>query len=780
MINILYDPTAIMNVLGCLVQNCDLLAMTDKYKIELDDFDDRFTKAIFIGINNLYKNGANKAGVLEVSAYLSQNPGIAAIFKENNGEEYLSDAQTIASLDNFHYYYTRMKKFSALRKLANSGYDIKRIFDDNITDPRKARESMIKFDNMSIKDIFDEMISDFVKIEADFVGSMSGASGEISEGMEELLEELRQTPEIGFSLQGEIFNTIIRGARKRKLYLRSGATGSGKALPNSTRIPTPNGWTTVENIRVGDYLFDGFGKPTKVLGVFPQGKKDVYEITFKDGRKARCCKDHLWSFNTHTQKAKSKHSRNFYTETLEEIIEKRKIIGSRGFNIMVPLNKAVNYPEKEFPIDPYILGLFLGDGSFRQGESNKALCFSSSDQELIHHIELITGWAAKKNQGENFSWTFDISDYPKNNRERKNIWVEEFLQTFPSLIGAYSENKFIPEEYLFGSIEQRFSLLQGLMDTDGSIDSKGRISFSTISSKLKDNLVELCQSLGMIATVGEDNRIDKYKKTGVCYNVHIQTSLETKQKLFRLSRKLERVKNEILKEKRREDKDHNPIVNINKLDYTEEMTCFYVDNEEHLFLMNDYIVTHNTRLMIGDACNLAYPTRYNPTLKKWINTGSNQKVLFVTTENEVSELQTIVWAYLSGVNEEKILFNMYEDDEEERVKKAKDICKKFQGAFFWEHIPDPTIDTVSARIKKQVRSNKIDHVFYDYIFSSPSLIREFEGFGLREDVVLLMLATKLKDLANELNVFIMTGTQLNGGWEDAPKSGIRNQNMIRG
>lgn len=163
--------------------------------------------------------------------------------------------------------------------------------------------------------------------------------------MEELLDELQEKPEIGYSLQGDLFNYIVSGAMEKRFYLRSGASGIGKALPNSAKIPTPNGWKKVEEIVAGDYLFDAFGKPTKVVGVFPQGEKDVYEVVFKDGRSARCCKEHLWSFNTGNQKKQSRDNRVFYTETLEEIMQ-RGLKSSRGNNILIPMQYAVEYSKK--------------------------------------------------------------------------------------------------------------------------------------------------------------------------------------------------------------------------------------------------------------------------------------------------------------------------------------------------------------------------------------------------------------------------------------------------
>lgn len=648
-----------MNVIGCLLKDPSILSRVDKYKIKLKDFEEKMTQAIFMAISNLHKNGNNSIGIVEIEAYLSQIPDVYKLYQGENkdGQTYLNDAQAIANTENFEYYYNRMKKFTILRDLKKENIPITNIFDESESSPRKIRETMENFDQLGIRELLDRASVPIAKIKNEYSGAISGKTGRVSDQLEELLTELEQTPEIGFPVQGDILNTIVRGARITKYYLNSGATGSGKALPNSTKIPTPDGWKTVGEIKYGDYLFDGFGKPTKVIGVFPQGKKEVYEITFKDGRKAKCCEDHLWSFIKSTQKQNARKNRKFNTASLKEIIKEGIVSKDRKHHILIPVNKPVEYSKKEYCLDPYFIGLFLGDGSLR----------------------------------------------------------------------------FIPKEYLLGSIEQRYSLIQGLLDTDGSVDEKGRVSFTTISEELKNNFLELCFSLGMLATVCEDKRKNKYEKIRVWYQINIETSLDNKLNLFKLSRKKEKIIEEQLKNKRREKKEFNPIVKIEELKYEEDMTCFLVDNLEHLFLMNDYIVTHNSRLAIGDATNLAIPFKYDKLKKKWINSGCAQKVCFITTELSPDELQTVVLAHLADVNEEKILFNSYEDDEKQRVLEAKNYIEEYKDNFYWEHIPDPCMESVSSVIRFQALSNHVDHFFYDYIFTSPALINQFSGAKIRED-----------------------------------------------
>ena len=177
-------------------------------------------------------------------------------------------------------------------------------------------------------------------------------------------------------------------------------------------------------------------------------------------------------------------------------------------------------------------------------------------------------------------------------------------------VGA--ETKSIPEEYLLGSIEQRFSLLQGLLDTDGSISSTDyAIRFTTISEKLAEGVIELANSLGFKASTIIDKRAEKYT-TNICYNVRINCSNKDKIKLFRLSRKLEIAQKAYDVEQTRHY-NRIKIVSIEDMNYMTDMACIMVDDKEHLYLSNNYIVTHNTTLgsQMPKPLLLAFERGYN-------------------------------------------------------------------------------------------------------------------------------------------------------------------------
>lgn len=766
------DTTAIIQVIGCTFNNPSLLD-DNKYTITDEDFADEFHRTIFGAIYKLHELGAREITLETISDFFSSRPKSEAIYKKNKGEEWLRRTSENANELSFNYYYGRLKKFSLLRAYDNCGVDVTEIYDpDNIFDTSKKQEQENILDNSSLELLADKIDGKIQEIRLKFADGGLNEAQQAGAGIDDLIDLFKETPEVGIPLYGPLINTVTRGARLKKFYLRSMPSGYGKAIPNYTLIPTPSGFKRVDEIKLGDCLFGRDGKPTKVIGIYPQPeKKRVWEIVFKDGRMAECCEEHLWSYYY------TKHrGLGIRTESLKEInrrVAESGLKNGDGFKFKIPLNEPVEFPKRELSIDPYILGLIIGDGSLRYNKTNKAFFYSSSDIELVESIAKFFGCIYKKNSDFNFNYTFKPIDNLKH-----NLWVEEILKDYPELWQLKSEDKFIPEEFLFSSIEQRFSLLQGLLDTDGCINKeKGRVSFTTVSPKLRDNVIWLCRSLGFVCNYCIDKRSEKYT-TGECYSISIQCKKEIKSKLFRLKRKVEIAENYINNGKRRERKDYNPIIDIRKTDRFEEMTCFEVDNEDHLFLMNDFIVTHNTRSMIADACNFACRKIYDESFG-WLNMGSGQPTLFITTEQELSEIQTMMLAFLSAVNEEHILNGTYEPGEEERVREAAEELKS--SPLYIEEMPDFSLEDVENAIKKGIREHGIKYICHDYIHSSMKILSEIAsksgGIKLREDNILFMLSNKLKDLCNQYGVFIMSSTQLSGDFNNAETP---DQNLLRG
>lgn len=185
-----------------------------------------------------------------------------------------------------------------------------------------------------------------------------------------------------------------------------------------------------------------------------------------------------------------------------------------------------------------------------------------------------------------------------------------------------------------------------------------------------------------------------------------------------------------------------------------------------------------TRQAVGDACYIAFPFRYSEDQHKWVQEGSGKKVLFIATEQSAKEIQKMILAYLTGFNETKFRYGGFTKEEQKIIKQALYVLEAYQDNFFIVRMPNPTIELVKTIVRENVLMHDIEYVFYDYIFISPSLLNEFKGFNLRNDEILLMFSTALKDLAVELNVFVMSSTQVNSNADN--NQNIRNESTIAG
>lgn len=185
-----------------------------------------------------------------------------------------------------------------------------------------------------------------------------------------------------------------------------------------------------------------------------------------------------------------------------------------------------------------------------------------------------------------------------------------------------------------------------------------------------------------------------------------------------------------------------------------------------------------TRNAVADACYLAYPLRYNSERCEWEQIGSNERVLFIVTEQQFDEVRKMILAYLTDFNESRFKFADFSEREQGIITQAISIMERYKDNLLLVKMPNPTIELVKTLVRENCITNDIHYVFYDYIFIGPALLNEFKGFRLRNDEVLLMFATALKDLAVELNVAMFTSTQLNAKGEDNKE--IRNEGALAG
>ena len=223
------DVTAIMQVIGCIYNNPQILEFEDKYTITDEDFPDEFHRTVFGAIYKIYELGAKTITLENLADFLSSRPKSAAIYKKNDGDKWLLKVADVASQLSFDFYYNRLKKMTLLRAYDNYGVDVSDIYDpDNILDIKKKQLQEDLLDNSSLEEIADRVDRKISDIRLKYVDDTTGEAIQAGKGVLQLIQKFKDHPEVGVPLYGRLVNTVTRGARLKKFYLRSAATGIGK------------------------------------------------------------------------------------------------------------------------------------------------------------------------------------------------------------------------------------------------------------------------------------------------------------------------------------------------------------------------------------------------------------------------------------------------------------------------------------------------------------------------------------------------------------------------
>lgn len=228
----LQDKIAILHVLGSLINDPTLLSNSKGYNLSYDDFPDKMHKIVFSSIYNLYQQGMEQITVTDVQTYLMNFPEQYATFNANEGEKYLDKLAEIGSAHNFEYFFNRIRKFSYLRECKATGIDVSDIYDDSLLEAKEIELMESKFNNMSLDEMVNAIYLKFITLKEKYIASSESVSEHMSEGaMENLMENLK-APSYGANFQSKFSNTITRGCKAKKFYLRSAPTGGGKTRYN--------------------------------------------------------------------------------------------------------------------------------------------------------------------------------------------------------------------------------------------------------------------------------------------------------------------------------------------------------------------------------------------------------------------------------------------------------------------------------------------------------------------------------------------------------------------
>ena len=388
----------------------------------------------------------------------------------------------------------------------------------------------------------------------------------------------------------------------------------GKALRHGEPILTTNGWKNIEDMQVGDEIFDGLGNITNVVGVFPQGKRKIYRFTFDDETFIDADEEHLWVTIIRKSGKKGKKGDKRILTT-KQMIGEQGNVPKTGLRWRIPASPVLNIEKVDVTIDPYTLGAILGDGHIT---SSGSVSITTADEELLDFIKCsqITKLANKYGYG--------LRGLSENIRQ----YVLE---------GKKFDDKFVPTEYLFNDSSVRLSVLQGLMDTDGWIERDGCCYIATGSKQLSEDIAFLVRSLGGQAKI-------KYKEK-TFYNSKNGTRIECSPSYkvvvimqtnpFKLSRKAKKWRK---KYRTSFDRYVYSIEEIGEYD----ATCIRVASEDHTFITKNHIVTHNSLQILNTF--VMEPAKEN--LRQRIGYFGAQNGLFL--EQDGTDVYFVKRSYITG------------------------------------------------------------------------------------------------------------------------------------
>ncbi|MGH3443574.1 MAG: PhoH family protein [Nitriliruptorales bacterium] len=392
----------------------------------------------------------------------------------------------------------------------------------------------------------------------------------------------------------------------------------GRAQPTSTPVATPTGFVPIGTLQPGDLVVGSDGRPTPVLGVHPQGRKQVYRLSTQDGASTLCCGEHLWAVWTRKDRERGKPAR---------VLETREMVGrlrtAHCHTYELPLVEPVEFVPRDVPTDPYALGLLLGDGCMT-GSTTPS--FATSDPELAEELQrALDGVEARWRRGPDH-----VLDREGGGRGAGQGGV---LVANPvtvqlrgsGLLGTKSATKFIPEDYLHNSADVRLAVLQGLLDSDGGpVTQRGRtrrIRYTTVSERLRDDVLFLVRSLGGVAywSTGKargrkpgmaNGRPVPHRSDAYTLDIRLPEGLDPfrltrkldpfrltrKLDPFRLTRKLDPFRLTRKLEVYRRHGGGRPMRFVDRIEPVgeEETVCIQVAAADSLYVTEDFLVTHNT------------------------------------------------------------------------------------------------------------------------------------------------------------------------------------------
>jgi replicative DNA helicase len=522
---------------------------------------------------------------------------------------------------------------------------------------------------------------------------------------------------------------MTSGMHGGELIIVAGRPSMGKAQPLDARVKTLTGWKRMGELEVGDALASVDGAPSMVTGLYPQGERQVYRVRFSDGRSAECCDEHLWRV----------HHRQWPQPRILSTAEIRTLLTRQRCQ-----NRLwVDVPSGDFghgeplPIDPWVLGALLGDGTM----GGTALRFSVKAEETLNRMRTRVGAALELEYAGQYDWRIERRSEPGLARPPVNPLKQALEQL--GLWGRTRHDKFIPRHYLDAGKDVRLDLLRGLLDTDGRVETSGSVRFSTASAQLARDVCELARSLGCWCAVAEKQTTlscDGVRKAGVTAYV-CTLSHPYPQSLFLFEGKRERL---------RKGRERRKLPVIAAIEPTRRVAtqCISVSHPSRLYLTDDYVVTHNTAfsMNIGEYVAVEY----------------GLPVAVFSMEMPGTQLVMRMLGSVGRLDQHRMRTGRLTDEDWPKLTHA--VQKMSEAQIFIDETGGLNPMELRSRARRLARQcGKLGLIIVDYLqLMSGSSQGENRATEISE------ISRSLKGLAKELDVPVIALSQLNRSLEQRP------------
>jgi replicative DNA helicase len=530
----------------------------------------------------------------------------------------------------------------------------------------------------------------------------------------------------------------LGGLQPSDLVILAGRPSMGKAQPLDARIKTASGWKTMGELKLGDELASVDGAPSRVTGLFPQGRKAIYRVTFSDGRSAEACAEHLWRVHYRAWE----QPRVLSTEQIAAKLTRKRYQGrlwidhcSGHFGHAEPLR-----------VDPWVLGALLGDGNLKGGSAR----FSTASQEMLVELQARLGADFALKAAGGYDWRIiQAADHRRVGRQ--GVWPNPLKESLVEL-GLWdvaSESKFVPEIYKTANRQARIEVLRGLLDTDGWVESWGSVRFASSSERLARDVAELARSLGGWAAISSKTPSYSYngekrigRRSWVVNICHPQP-----KELFSVPEKAARASAARLRRKM-------PVICDIAVSREIDAQCIAVSHPDRLYITDDYVVTHNTALATNIGFNAAEAIKDQET-------GTRHRVAFFSLEMSAEQLAHRIMAEKSGISSDRIRRGDVKSDDFGRIVEAAQAMTNVQ--FFIDDTPAMTVPALRTRARRLKRQFGLDLVIVDYL----QLMRSANPKPPDNRVQEISEITRgLKAIAKELQVPVLALSQLSRAVEN--------------